>query len=162
MGYITYAELAKATDPAILAQLSSDTPAAPVVGDNANIQTAIEAASAIVRSYARLSDIYSDADLDALALAVDPLLTMIVADLATEELYRRKGISIPESITARGNRSAAYLVAIRDGKQMFGALSAVAEAGKPVVAAVPSATRGYYRGVSDSRFFPTRRPGVMP
>lgn len=156
MGYITYDALAKATDATILTQLSGS------AGDNDIIQAAIDSASAIVRSYARLSDAYSDAELNSLAASEDPLLTMIVADLATEELYRRKSIQIPESVTARGNRAASYLAAIRDSKQMFGALSAVAEAGKPIVAAVPQATRAYYGGTSDSRFFKSRRPGTMP
>jgi hypothetical protein len=51
---------------------------------------------------------------------------------------------------------------LRDGRQIFGAISKAADAGLPEVRATPLQTLAYYNQVSSSNFFPSRKPNTMP
>ena len=123
---------------------------------------ALERASAVVRSYIRVGNIYSEDEIAALAAASDPLLVMVVVDLATETLFQRRALKIPPAIEQRLKQAYSTLEALRDGKAMFGAVASNAEAGAPMVAAVPLANRAWYAQASASPFFPPRQGTTYP
>ena len=161
MAYASYADLEKELDARIIAELSSDSgndnpPPNPIT------TMALERASAMIASYARVGNIYTDTDLTALATAGDWLLTGLVCDLATEVLFQRRAMKIPPAVEDRLKRARELLEALRDGRQIFGAIAKAADAGLPEVRATPLNTLAYYNQVSSSGFFPSRKPNTMP
>lgn len=161
MAYATYADLEKELDARIIAELASDSgndapPPNPIT------TMALERASAMVASYARVGNIYTDTDLTALATAGDWLLVGLVCDLATEVLFQRRAMKIPPAVEDRMKRAHELLEALRDGRQIFGAVAKAADAGLPEVRATPLNTLAYYNQVSSSGFFPSRKPNTMP
>ena len=159
--YATYADLEATLDQQIIAQLCSDS-GEPMPGDNPIADTALSRAGGIIRAYAMVGGIYSDADLNGLATASDAMLVMLTVDLATEFLFQRRGSKVPPSIEDRVKRSYSALEALRDGKMIFGSVAANVTAGKPEVKAVPPSTLAWYSKVSNSPFFPYRRPNTSP
>jgi hypothetical protein len=159
--YATYADLEAALDATIIAQLCGDS-GTPMPGPNPFTTHAIERASAIVRSYTRVGEIYTETELATLAAANDPLLVMLTVDLATEFLFQRRGAKLSPAIEQRVKQAYSYLEGLRDGKMLFGSVASNASAGIPAVKAVPTSTRGWYAQVSNSQFFPPRRGTTFP
>lgn len=159
--YATYADIEHALDGRILADLCADA-GSPMPGPNPMTSAALERATAQVRAYVRVGDIYTEAELAAIAAAHDPLLVGIVVDLAIEFLFQRRGLKIPAAIEQRLKQAYSYCEGLRDGKMLFGQVAANADAGTPMVAAVPVANRAWYAQASASPFFPPRRGTVYP
>lgn len=161
MAFATYADLEKELDARIIAELCSDN------GDDAPppnpITTmALERATSMIRSYARVGNIYTDLDLSALSATGDFLIVGLTCDLATEVLFQRRGMAVPPAVEERRKRAHELLEHLRDGRQIFGALAKAADAGLPEVRATPLNTFAYYAQVSNSNFFPPRKPNTMP
>jgi phage gp36-like protein len=161
MAYANYADLEAALDQNIIAQLCGDA-GTPMPGPNPMTTHALDRATAIIRSYVRVGNIYTDAELAALDAANDPLLVTMAVDLATEFLFQRRGSKLTPAIEQRIKQTYSMLEGLRDGKMLFGSVGANADAGTPVVKAVGSAVTGWYNQVSNSQFFPPRRPTAYP
>jgi hypothetical protein len=116
----------------------------------------------MIKAYARVGNIYLDADLTALAAASDYLIVSLTVDLATEILFQRRAAKIPPAVEERMKRAHEMLEHLRDGRAIFGALAKAAEAGLPEVRATPLQTFAYYDQMSNSAFFRSRRPNTMP
>jgi len=161
MAYATYADLEKELDSRIIAELCSDQ-GNPSLGANPVTTMALERATATIKAYARVGNIYTDADLTALAAASDYLIVSLTVDLATEVLFRRRAMKVPPAVEERMKRAHEMLEHLRDGRTIFGALAKAAEAGLPEVRATPLQTAAWYNNVSTSAFFPQRRGNTMP
>lgn len=159
--YATYADLEATLDQQIIAQLCSDS-GEPMPGQNPIADTALSRAKGVIRAYAMVGGMYSDTDLDGLATAADAMLVMLTVDLATEFLFQRRGTKVPPSIEERVKRSYSALEALRDGKMIFGSISANVAAGQPEVKVVSPSTLAWYSKVSNSPFFPYRKPNTSP
>ena len=161
MVYADYNDIIHSLDENIIAQLCSDTGIAEALPNDITT-AALERGSGMVRAYCRVGNIYTDADLTALAAADDPLLIAIVVDLAAEFLFQRRGTKITPAIEQRVKQSYSYLEALRDGKMLFGDVERNATAGTPSVVAVPVQNLYYYNEASNSPFFPPRLPNTYP
>lgn len=159
--YATYADIEHALDGRILSELCSDG-GVPMPGPNPMVLAALERASSSVRAYIRVGENYSESEIAALAAAKDPLLVAIVVDLAVEFLFQRRGLKLSPSIEQRVKQAYSYCEGLRDGKMLFGTVASNAQAGLPMVAAVPLANRAWYAQASASPFFPPRRDSVYP
>lgn len=159
--YATYADLEIALDAKIVMELSADA-GMPMAGPNPVTDHALERASAIVRSYIKVGDIYTDDEIAILAAAHDPLLTALTVDLATEFLFQRRGARISPAIEQRLKSAYSYLEGLRDGKMLFGTVSGNIAAGTPAAKAVSLANLSWYNAASNSGFFPPRRGSVYP
>lgn len=159
--YATYADLQASLDSVVISQLSSDN---GQMSPNALclIDTILERASSIVQGYARVGNIYLDADLDALATAKDGLLVMVTVAIATEMLFQRRAMKIPPAVEAQLTQARTMLEALRDGKMIFGNVAKAADAGVAEVAATPLWNLAFYNNVSSSSFFPPRRGTTYP
>lgn len=159
--YATYADLEAALDSNILAQLCGDT-GTPMPGSNPITTHALERATAIVRAYTRVGEIYTEAELAVLAAAQDPLLVLITCDLAIEILFQRRGAKITPAVEQRLKQAYSMLEALRDGKMLFGSVGSNAQAGLPMVAVVPLSNLAWYNNASNQSFFPPRKPNTYP
>jgi len=159
--YATYEDIEHALDSTIIAQLCADG-GAPMNGPNPILDAALERGTSVVLSYIRVGEIYSDDEISALAAAKDPLLVMLVVDLATEFLFQRRGAKITPAIEQRIKQAYSYLEGLRDGKMLFGSIASNAAAGLPTVKAVGMGNRAWYASASNSIFFPNRRPTTYP
>lgn len=161
MAYATYADMEAALDQTVIAQLCGDA-GTPMPGPNPMVTAALDRATAVIRSYCRVGNIYSELELAALDAANDPLLVTMCVDLATEYLFQRRAAKITPAIEQRIKQTYAFLEALRDGKLLFGSVAANADAGTPVAKAVPLANLNWYNAVSNSGFFPARRGSTYP
>jgi hypothetical protein len=161
MAFATYADLEKELDSRIIAELCTDQ-GNPNPGANPVTAMALERATAMIKAYARVGNIYLDTDLTALATASDYLIVSLTVDLATEILFQRRAAKIPPAVEERMKRAHEMLEHLRDGRAIFGALAKAAEAGLPEVRATPLQTFAYYDQMSNSAFFRSRRPNTMP
>jgi hypothetical protein len=159
--YATYADIEHSLDSRILGELCADAGAA-IPGPNPMTAAALERGTATLRAYCRVGEIYSETELTALAAAKEPILVAIVVDLAIEFLYQRRGFKVPPAIEQRVKQAYSYLEALRDGKMLFGTVTANVQAGLPMVASVPLANLYYYDRASNSPFFPPRRERPYP
>ena len=159
--YATLADLEHALDQTVIAHLCADG-GTPMPGPNPVITAALERGTAIVRSYIRVGEIYSEDEIAALAAAHDPLLVGLVVDLATEFLFQRRGSKLTPAIEQRIKQAYSYLEGLRDGKMLFGSVSGNAVAGTPVANAVPTWNLNWYAAASNSVFFPSRRGSTYP
>lgn len=159
--YATYADLEAALDSTILAQLCGDS-GTPMPGANPITTHALERATAIVRAYTRVGEIYTEAELATLAAAQDPLLVMITCDLAIEILFQRRGAKITPAVEQRLKQAYSMLEALRDGKTLFGSVASNAAAGLPMVTTVPLSNLAWYAQASNTQFFPPRKPNTYP
>jgi hypothetical protein len=159
--YATYADIEHSLDGRILGELCADA-GASIPGPNPMTTAALERGTATLRAYCRVGEIYSDAELTTLSTAKEPLLVAIVVDLAIEFLYQRRGFKLPPAIEQRVKQAYSYLEALRDGKMIFGTVTANAQAGLPMVASVPLQNLYYYDRASNSAFFPPRRDRPYP
>jgi hypothetical protein len=159
--YATSADLEHSLDQRVVAELCSDT-GVPMPGPNPMITHALERGTAIVRSYIRVGGMYGEDDISALVAAKDPLLVMLVVDLASEFLFQRRGMRLSPAIEQRVKQAYSYLEGLREGKMLFGSIAQNAEAGKPIVKAVPLENRAWYAQASASPFFPPRRGDTYP
>ena len=159
--YADYADLEASLDSVIIAQLCGDA-GTPMPGPNPMTTAALERASSIVRSYTRVGESYTEAELALLAAAKDPLLVMLTVDLAVEFLFQRRGAKISPAIEQRLKQAYSFLEGLRDGKMLFGNIDANAAAGLPAVRAVGYNVLGWYNQVSNSSFFPPRRGTTYP
>jgi len=159
--YATYDDLEHALDSTILAQLCADAgTVAP--GPNPVTDAALERATATIRSYIRVGDIYTENEIAILAAAHDPLLVALTVDLATEFLFQRRGAKISPAIEQRIKQAYSFCEGLRDGKMLFGSVSGNVAAGTPLVAAVSLANLGWYNSASNSQFFPPRKGSPYP
>jgi len=154
--YATYADLEASLDATIVAQLCSDNGVASPNSTIANKM--LQRASSVVQAYARVGNIYTDADLA--ALANDGLLVMLTCSIATEMLFQRRAMKIPPAVESQLERSKAMLEALRDGKTIFGTRAKAADAGVAEIAVVPINNLAWYNNVSSSSFFPQRRNNI--
>lgn len=161
MAYATYADLEAALDQSIIAQLCGDA-GTPMPGPNPMTTHALDRATAVIRSYVRVGNIYSETELAALDAAHDPLLVTMAVDLATEFLFQRRGAKLTPAIEQRIKQTYSMLEGLRDGKMLFGGVASNADAGTPVVKAVGTSVLAWYNQASNSPFFPPRRPTVYP
>lgn len=161
MAYANYADMEAALDQQIIAQLCGDA-GTPMPGPNPMVTAALDRATAIIRSYVRVGNIYNELELAALDAANDPLLVTMCVDLATEYLFQRRAAKITPAIEQRIKQTYAFLEALRDGKLLFGTVTSNADAGTPVAKAVPLANLNWYNDVSNSGFFPQRRGSTYP
>jgi phage gp36-like protein len=161
VAYATYADLENALDAQIVAGLCGDG-GQPMPGPNPVTESALERATATVRSYIRVGGIYSEDEIGILHAAADPLLVMLVVDLATEMLFQRRGAKITPAIEQRLKQAYTMLEALRDGKQLFGSVESNVRAGTPKVTAVPPANLAWYNAAANSPFFPPRRGSTYP
>lgn len=159
--YATYEDMEHALDATIIAQLCADG-GTPMNGPNPVLTAALERGTAVVRSYIRVGETYSESEIAALAAAREPLLVALVVDLATEFLFQRRGAKISPAIEQRIKQSYAYLEGLRDGKVLFGTVSGNVEAGKPLVSAIGIGNAAWYNQASNSIFFPPRRRATYP
>jgi hypothetical protein len=163
MPFAVYADIEHALDQTIVAQLCGDA-GSEVTGPNAITDAALGRSEAIIKAYCRVGNIYTDAELDALAAEHNPLLIALAVDLATEFLFQRRGAKISPAIEQRIKQAYSYLEGLRDGKMLFGsvATAANADAGTPTVVAVPLSNLAYYNEASNSVFFPPRKSWTVP
>lgn len=159
--YADYADLELALDSTIIAQLCGDA-GSPMPGPNPITTAALERGTSILRSYIRVGESYTEAEILVLAAAKDPLMVMIVVDLATEFLFQRRGAKMSPAIEQRLKQAYSYCEGLRDGKMLFGTVTGNADAGLPAVVAVPTSNLGWYNQVSNSQFFPPRRGTTYP
>ncbi len=159
--YATYTDLEHALDTTILAQLCGDG-GQSMPGPNPMTDAALEFATAAVRAYIRVGEIYTEDEITALDTAHDPLLVHLVVDLATEWLFQRRGAKMSPAIEQRVKQSYSFLEGLRDGKMLFGSVASNAVAGTPQVAAVGLSNLAFYNGASNSAFFPRRRGTTYP
>lgn len=157
--YASFSELQSALDVNIIAQLTSDTGTINP-GANCLADTILQRASSVVQAYARVGNIYTDADLDALAVANDGLLVMLTVDIATEMLFQRRAMKITPAVESRVTQARSMLEALRDGKMIFGAVAKAADAGVAEVSAVPINNLAWYNNVSNSAFFRPRTSSI--
>ena len=136
MAYATYANLAVTTDANTIAELCGDD-GSPNPGPNAVTSALLDRATEDIRGYARVGAMYSDDQLDGLALANNAALWGLCCDLATCYLFDRRSTEYPPQVQKRYERAMHMLEQLRDGKTIFGALDAAAVAGLPTVVAVP-------------------------
>lgn len=161
VAYADYADLEAALDSVIIAQLCGDA-GAPMPGPNPMTTSALERASSVIRSYIRVGESYTEAEIAVLAAAKDPLLVMLTVDLATEYLFQRRGAKISPAIEQRIKQAYTFCESLRDGKMLFGSVAANAAAGLPSVVAVPLSNLAWYAQASNSTFFPPRRGTTYP
>lgn len=161
MAYADYADLEAALDQNIIAQLCGDA-GTPMPGPNPMTTHALDRATAIIRSYVRVGNIYTDVELAALDAANDPLLVTMAVDLATEFLFQRRGAKLTPAIEQRIKQTYTMLEGLRDGKMLFGSVASNADAGTPTVKAVGPSVLMWYNQASNSQFFPQRRPTAYP
>lgn len=161
MAYATYADMEAALDQTVIAQLCGDA-GTPMPGPNPMVTAALDRATAVIRSYVRVGNIYSELELAALDAANDPLLVTMCVDLATEYLFQRRAAKITPAIEQRIKQTYSLLEGLRDGKMLFGSVAANADAGTPIAKAVPTANLNWYNAVSNSGFFPARRGSTYP
>ena len=159
--YATFTDLEHALDTTILAQLCGDG-GQPMPGPNPITDAALEFATAAVRAYIRVGDIYTEAEITALDSAHDPLLVHLVVDLATEWLFQRRGAKMSPAIEQRVKQSYSFLEGLRDGKMLFGSVTGNVAAGTPEAVAVSLSNLAWYNGASNSAFFPRRRGTTYP
>lgn len=159
--FADFADMEAALDATIIAQLCGDA-GSPMTGPNPMTTAALDRATSIVRSFIRVGDQYTDAEIDALVAAKDPLLVMLTVDLATEFLFQRRGAKLSPAIEQRIKQAYSYLEGLRDGKMLFGTVSGNVQAGTPMVTAVGSGNLAWYAQASNSPFFPPRRRTVYP
>jgi hypothetical protein len=159
--YADYADLEAALDSVIIAQLCGDA-GTPMPGPNPITTAALERGTSILRSYIRVGEIYTEAEILVLAAAKDPLMVMVVVDLATEFLFQRRGAKLSPAIEQRIKQAYTFCEGLRDGKMLFGAITQNAQAGLPMVAAVPTSNLSWYNQASNTQFFPPRRGTTYP
>ena len=159
--YADYADLEAALDSVIIAQLCGDA-GTPMPGPNPITTHALERGTSILRSYIRVGEIYSEAEILVLAAAKDPLMVMVVVDLATEFLFQRRGAKLSPAIEQRIKQAYTFCEGLRDGKMLFGSVTQNAQAGLPMVAAVPTSNLSWYNQASNTQFFPPRRGTTYP
>jgi hypothetical protein len=159
--YADYADLEAALDSVIIAQLCGDA-GTPMPGPNPITTAALERGTSILRSYIRVGEIYTEAEILVLAAAKDPLMVMVVVDLATEFLFQRRGAKLSPAIEQRIKQAYTFCEGLRDGKMLFGAITQNAQAGLPMVAAVPTSNLSWYNQASNTQFFPPRRGSTWP
>ena len=157
--YASFSEMQAALDANIIAQLTSDT-GANNPGANCLADTILQRASSVVQAYARVGNMYNDADLNTLATNNDGLLIMLTVDIATEMLFQRRAMKITPAVEARVTQARAMLEALRDGKMIFGAVSKAADAGVAEVAVVPINNLAWYNNMSSSAFFKPRANNI--
>ncbi len=161
MAYATYADMEAALDQQIIAQLCGDA-GTPMPGPNPMVTAALDRATAIIRSYVRVGNIYNELELAALDAANDPLLVTMCVDLATEYLFQRRGAKLTPAIEQRIKQTYSLLEGLRDGKMLFGSVTANADAGTPIAKSVPLSNLNWYNNASNSAFFPPRRGSTYP
>jgi hypothetical protein len=159
--YADYADLEAALDSVIIAQLCGDA-GTPMPGPNPITTAALERGTSILRSYIRVGEIYTEAEILVLAAAKDPLMVMVVVDLATEFLFQRRGAKLSPAIEQRIKQAYTFCEGLRDGKMLFGSVTQNAQAGLPMVAAVPTSNLSWYNQASNTQFFPPRRGSTWP
>lgn len=159
--FADFADMEAALDATIIAQLCGDA-GAPMTGPNPMTTAALDRATSIVRSFIRVGDQYTDAEIAALVAAKDPLLVMLTVDLATEFLFQRRGAKLSPAIEQRIKQAYSYLEGLRDGKMLFGSVGGNVAAGTPLVTAVGIGNLAWYNQASNSPFFPPRRRTVYP
>jgi hypothetical protein len=159
--YADYADLEAALDSVIIAQLCGDA-GTPMPGPNPITTAALERGTSILRSYIRVGEIYTEAEILVLAAAKDPLMVMVVVDLATEFLFQRRGAKLSPAIEQRIKQAYTFCEGLRDGKMLFGSVTQNAQAGLPMVAAVPTSNLSWYNQASNTQFFPPRRGTTYP
>lgn len=161
MAYADYEDMEAALDQRIIAELCGDA-GVPMPGPNPMTASALDRATAIIRSYVRVGGIYSELELAALDAANDPLLVTMCVDLATEFLFQRRGTRLTPAIEQRIKQTYTLLEGLRDGKMLFGGVEGNVAAGTPTIKAVPTSTQAWYNAASNSQFFPPRRGTTMP
>jgi hypothetical protein len=159
--YATYADMEAALDASIIAQLCGDAGTA-MPGPNPITTAALERATGVVRSYIRVGEQYSEDEIAILAANKDPLLVMLVVDLAIEYLFLRRGSKVSAATEQRVKQAYSYCEGLRDGKMLFGTVTGNTTAGTPLVAAVSLSNRAWYAQASNSQFFPPRRGSTYP
>lgn len=155
--YATVQQLRKAYDSRLLADLGGDgnTPGS-VTESNSILTTALNRASADVRSYAMRGGRYSETDLDTLYGDDDWTLIGLCCDLAIGRLSARRGGSMAIDLKDAVKNADTMLRALEEGENIFNVPAAVA-AGLPTVSVIRAGARGQLNLLSDSPYFPTRR-----
>lgn len=128
MAYATYQQLTYTLDAAYIADLCGDS-GAPLPGPNDVTDALLERATQDIRDFARRGQRYTDADLDALALAGNASLYGLCSDLAAHYLVSRRATDIPPSVEMRYKIALAKLRDLSDGLQIFGSVDGAASAG---------------------------------
>lgn len=131
--YATISDFSLRFDVRVLGDLVKDdnTQAGSLTG-NSILEAMLKDATAHVKAAAQSRGIYSEAQLDALAVALDPLLIRLVCDIAMGLLYARRGKGMPDGHQDRVDAADAMLDQLRKGQAVFGdteALSAQYSAG---------------------------------
>jgi phage gp36-like protein len=161
MAYAEYEDMEAALDQRIIAELCGDA-GVPMPGPNPMTTSALDRATAIIRSYVRVGGVYSEEELAALDAANDPLLVTMCVDLATEFLFQRRGTRLTPAIEQRIKQTYSMLEGLRDGKMLFGGVASNVDAGTPTIKAIPTSNLSWYNAVSNSGFFPFRRGSTYP
>jgi phage gp36-like protein len=151
MAYATYDDLVYSLDKNLIAELSADD-GVPVPGvTNANIDSALDRASAKVRSSVLVGGIYTDDDLDDLVAANDQMLVELTIALAAELLFQRRGHRITPAAEQRARTANEMLSSLRTGGAIFGSVQRNQQAG------TPKTVYNKVGRVSRSSFFPSQR-----
>jgi len=161
MAYATYSDLCKSIDSNLVADLCGDA-GQPVYGDNPVVAWHLSQASGRIRAMARTRSTYTDEQLDALALASDPMLTGLTVNLAAYSLCARRGGEVPPNVADGYKQALSDLEALRDGGMIFGAVGAAANAGLPTVQAVGNALPLDYSASYGSPFYPPISSNTFP
>lgn len=161
MPYATYANLCAAIDANLIADCCGDDNQ-PLPGDNSVVQYALDQASARVRAMARTASIYSDDQLDEMAVAGDAMLVGMTVNLAAYSLLSRRGGAVPPQVEMMFKQALSDLTALRDGAMIFGAVPSAATAGTAVVQAVGTSLPANYGASYASWFYPPIANNTYP
>lgn len=161
MNYATFQHLCLAFDARMIATLCGNS-GQPIENGNSTADYHLAEASARIRGVARVSQRYTDEDLDALATAEDALLRGICVALAAHSLASRRAGEIPDAIAERYKQARADLNALASGEMIFGAVSSASSGGIPGSVNVTTPCSVDSRPatlMSDSPFFTPFIPG---
>lgn len=155
--YATTADFANCFDVRALNELCSDSDADGSYSGNSLLEEILTQASYDVQSYVLRGSVYTAEELDQIQTSGDRLLVRLTCVLAAEMLLVRRMGTVPDGIRRELDRAYGTLADLRDGKRVFGDLSASkAGAVNPTVSFVSASQRPGLKMAADAEFFPYR------
>lgn len=125
--YATISDFSARYDVRLLGDLvNDDNTRSGSLSGNAILTTLLTEATARVKAAAQSRGAYTESQLDALYVALDPFLIGLVCDVAMGLLYRRRGKGMPDGHQEVFDAAMDQLKDLRDGRLVFGDTAAIA------------------------------------
>lgn len=157
MAYATPAQLLERFDLRVIGDLASDADVrvtAAQIPTNARVLAALEDASGAIRSAALARGAYSDGQLDAFALANDPLLVRLTCSMAMVYMAQARGRDTDEGIKIIRSDVRQHLNDLRSGIGVLGGVVTLASSHR-----TDQGTANQTLIASTSRLFPSLNRG---